>query len=221
MATSKRKRHVSAKKLWLFFLAILLVSLGVAIGFAPRKVKSGDTVRVNYTLTLDDGSVYYTTIGRKPFHVTLGQGTLPTGFEEALMGMRVGETRTVILPSEKAFGPYRPDLIDVIDRSQIPDGLQPTIGQQWEAELKDGSHAIVVITDMTDTSVTVDANHPLAGKSLTFAVDVVQIGNVSASTEFRRQMYSGSMLLVLGIFVSGFVFLSRRNLSIKGFLMKR
>ena len=160
---------------WIFLLGIFLLSLALMLSLTTKKVEEGDTISVNYTITLDNGTVYYTTIGREPLQETLGAGKFIPGFEEAVTGMRVGESKRVTIPPEKAYGQYRLDLIGPVSRDRLPEDLQPVIGQQLQTLLQDGTQAMVVITDLNETTVTLDANHPLAGQNLTFVIELVAV----------------------------------------------
>ena len=135
----------------------------------------GDTVKVHYTGTLEDGTVFDTSIGREPLEFTLGEGIVIPGFEEAVMGMRVGESKTVTIPVEKAYGPHYADLVIVAEREQLPAGLDPEVGQQLQMQQTDGRTTTVTVTDVSEETITVDANHPLAGKDLTFKIELVEI----------------------------------------------
>ena len=210
MASINKRRGILKHRLWILFAGILLLSVALAAVFFPKKVKEADTVKVNYTLVLDDGSVYYTTTVTEPIHVNLGQGTLISSFEEALIGMRVGETKIVTIPAEKAYGPYRDDLVQLVDRSQLPDGVLPEIGLQFDAELLDGSPTKAVITEITDTTVTLDANHPLAGQNLTFEINLMFIEESAAPAD-RTKLIIGGTLLAVGAGVAGFAFFNTRN----------
>ncbi len=167
-----------SKNRGMIFLAILLVVSSVT-GCAGNESSSvasdGDTVSVHYTGTLEDGTVFDTSREREPLEFTLGEGQLIPGFEEAVRGMRVGQVKTVAIPEEDAYGPHRDDLVTVVDRDQLPEDLELEIGQQLQAQGADGIVTVVVVTDVSETSITVDANHPLAGKDLTFEIELVEI----------------------------------------------
>ena len=137
--------------------------------------KDGDTVKVHYTGTLDDGSIFDTSRNREPLEFILGSGNMIVGFDKAVNGMQIGEIKTVTIPTNEAYGEYRDDLVWVIERDKLPEGLSPTIGQQLELGLSSGGQAIVVVTDVSEASITVDANHKLAGKDLTFEIELVEI----------------------------------------------
>ncbi|MFC1955017.1 trypsin-like peptidase domain-containing protein [Chloroflexota bacterium] len=142
---------------------------------SAAEVKDGDTVKVNYTGTLEDGTVFDTSLEREPMEFTLGQGQLIPDFEQAVIGMKVGESKTVTIPAERAYGPYINELIMVIDREDLPEGLNPEVGQRLGAKGTDGKDRTFTVLDVSDTSITLDANHPLAGKDLTFEIELVEI----------------------------------------------
>ncbi len=205
---------MSKKSRWIILVGISLLIVAVAARFFLKTVNEGDTIKLNYTLMLDDGTVYYTTAKNAPLHVTLGKGMLLPSFEEALIGMHRGETRFLTIPAEQAYGAYRTDLIQVVERDQFPDGAQPALGQQFDAELLDGSPTLAVITAVTDTTVTLDANHPLAGQNLNFEINVVSIEK-PVGTANPMGIIIGWTLLLVGVGVGRFAFFSARNRSIR------
>ena len=135
----------------------------------------GDTVRVHYTGTLEDGTTFDTSVGREPIEFTLGEGKMIPGFEKAVYGLEVGKSKTVTIPAEEAYGPHRDDLVIVVEREQLPAKLDPKVDQQLQMQQTDGRTATVIVTDVSETTITVDANHPLAGKDLTFEIELVEI----------------------------------------------
>ena len=135
----------------------------------------GDTVRVHYTGTLEDGTTFDTSVGREPLEFTLGEGKMIPGFEKAVYGLKVGKSKTVTIPAEEAYGPHRDDLVIVVEREQLPADLDPKVDQQLQMQQTDGRTAVVIVTDVSETTITVDANHPLAGKDLTFEIELVEI----------------------------------------------
>ena len=135
----------------------------------------GDTVRVHYTGTLEDGTTFDTSVGREPLEFTLGEGKMIPGFEKAIYGLKVGKSKTVTIPAEEAYGPHRDDLVIVVEREQLPADLDPKVDQQLQMQQTDGRTAVVIVTDVSETTITVDANHPLAGKDLTFEIELVEI----------------------------------------------
>jgi len=138
------------------------------------QAKSGDTVRVHYTGRLDDGSVFDSSEGREPLEFVLGAQQVIPGFEEAVDGLSPGEARTVDIPADRAYGARREEMVLTVGRDQFPDEIRPEVGQQLQMS-QDGQVAIVTVTGVSDRDVTLDANHPLAGKDLTFDVQLVEI----------------------------------------------
>ena len=137
--------------------------------------RTGDTVRVHYRGTLDDGSVFDSSEGRDPLEFTLGSGQVIPGFDVAVTGMSVGDERTVTIPAAEAYGTHRDDLVLVVGRENLPPDMQVEIGDRLQ--LDQGGHSFaVMVTDLTDSEITLDANHPLAGRDLTFALQLVEIG---------------------------------------------
>lgn len=139
-------------------------------------VKDGDTVKVHYTGKLNDGSVFDSSEDREPLEFTLGQGQLIPGFEEAVNGMEQGESTTVTIPSDEAYGERRDDLELEVAKDELPDNIEPEVGMQLQMQQQESGQAVPVkITNVEDDKVTLDANHPLAGKDLTFDIEVVEI----------------------------------------------
>ncbi|HEX7243101.1 MAG TPA: peptidylprolyl isomerase [Longimicrobiaceae bacterium] len=138
------------------------------------QARSGDTVRVHYTGRLDDGSTFDSSQGREPLEFTLGEGQVIPGFEDGVEGMSPGEEKTVTIPADQAYGARRDEMMLVVDRAQFPDHIRPEVGQQLQMS-QDGQVAVVTIVDVDDESVTLDANHPLAGEDLTFDLRLVEI----------------------------------------------
>jgi FKBP-type peptidyl-prolyl cis-trans isomerase 2 len=139
------------------------------------KAKNGDTVKVHYTGKLEDGTVFDSSVDREPLEFMIGQGNLIPGFEEAVVGLEPSESRTATISHEEAYGPYRPEMVAQVDRSQFPDDVEPEVGQHFQMRHEQGQVMTVVVTDVSETSVTLDANHPLAGKDLTFDIELVEI----------------------------------------------
>ena len=136
-------------------------------------IKEGDTIKVHYTGKVADGTVFDSSRDREPLEFTIGEGKLIPGFEKAVVGMNIGDSNTVTIPSDEAYGEKRTDMIVDVQRSQIPQDISPEVGQQLQVQQKDGSAIPVVISEVTETTVKLDANHPLAGKDLTFDIEVV------------------------------------------------
>ena len=138
-------------------------------------VKEGKTVKVHYTGTLGDGTVFDTSVEREPLEFTMGEGKVIPGFEEAVKGMKVGQSKTVTIPVDDAYGPRRDDLILEIERTQLPENLNPEVGQRLQMEQANGRQSIVTVTDVSQKTITLDANHPLAGEDLTFELKLVEV----------------------------------------------
>ncbi|MCU4653331.1 peptidylprolyl isomerase [Roseibacterium sp. SDUM158016] len=139
------------------------------------QAKPGTTVSIHYTGTLDDGSTFDSSAGREPLTFKMGEGQIIPGLESALSGMSVGDQKTVTIPSEEAYGPHRPEAIQQVPREAVPDHIPLDLGTQLQVQTPDGRALPVVVTEVTDEQVTLDANHPLAGKDLTFAVELVAV----------------------------------------------
>lgn len=138
------------------------------------QAKTGDTVRIHYTGRLNDGSVFDSSQGRQPLEFTLGTQQVIPGFESAVLGMAEGEVKTVTIPVAQAYGERREELMLEVGREQFPDHIEPRVGQQLQVD-QEGQVGIVTIADVGERSVTLDANHPLAGQELTFELQLVEI----------------------------------------------
>lgn len=136
--------------------------------------KSGDTVRVHYTGKLGDGSVFDSSEGRDPLEFTVGSGQVIPGFDAAVSGMSPGDERSVTIPAADAYGERKEDLMIVVERSQIPQEIDPSVGQQLQLS-QEGRAFVVTVADVTAENITLDANHPLAGEDLTFDLQLVAI----------------------------------------------
>jgi peptidylprolyl isomerase len=139
------------------------------------QAKKGDFVHVHYTGRLNDKSVFDTSDGRDPLTFQLGKGQVVPGFDRAISGMEVGEKKTVNIPSAEAYGPRVDQLVFTAPRENLPPGYDPQVGEMMRLETRDGHQMDVMITEATETSVTMDGNHPLAGKDLTFDIQLVKI----------------------------------------------
>ena len=139
------------------------------------QAKHGDTVKVHYTGRLDDGTVFDSSADRDPLEFQIGAGNVIPGFERAVLGMSSGESKTEVIPTDDAYGPYMEEMVIVIDRQQMPAELEPEVGQQLHIQQPDGNVIPVTITDVSNGTVTLDANHPLAGEDLTFDIQLVEI----------------------------------------------
>ncbi len=139
------------------------------------KAESGDTVRVHYTGRTDDGKEFDSSRDRDPLEVTLGRGQVIPGFENALTGMTAGDTKTVTIPEGDAYGPRRDELVHQVPRGDIPAEIELEPGRTLLAHTPDGNQLQLVVREVTDDNVTVDANHPLAGEDLTFDLEMVEV----------------------------------------------
>ncbi len=139
------------------------------------QAKQNDKVKVHYTGTLDDGTVFDSSRDRDPFEFTIGAGQVIPGFETGLVGMAIGDTKTVKIEPEDAYGKVREDLILEINKSEIPADIEPQVGQQLQINQSDGKVIPVTISNVTDDKITLDANHPLAGKALSFEIELLEI----------------------------------------------
>jgi peptidylprolyl isomerase len=138
-------------------------------------VKEGDTVKVHYTGTLSDDTEFDSSRGGEPLEFTIGQNMVIPGFENGVLGMEVGESKKVSIPADEAYGQYNNDLVAVVPRSQVPPELELQIGMPLHVRSAEGQIARAMIRDLTETDVTLDLNHPLAGQDLVFEIDLVQI----------------------------------------------
>ncbi len=139
------------------------------------KVKDGDTVKVHYTGKLENGDVFDSSREKEPFEFTVGNKAVIPGFEKGVVGMGVGDTKTIEIPPEEAYGAKQDELVVVVNKSEFPDDITPSVGQRLQIKQQDGNPVVVTITDLTEDSITLDANHPLAGYTLFFEVEVVDI----------------------------------------------
>ncbi|MEN6356513.1 MAG: peptidylprolyl isomerase [Armatimonadota bacterium] len=139
------------------------------------QAKQGNNVKVEYTGKLKDGSVFDTSADREPLEFTIGGGQIIPDFEEAVVGMNPGDSKTIEVPAARAYGPRHDDMVINIDRAQFPEDIKPEVGDQLQISQPDGRAAVVTVTEITEDSVTLDANHPLAGQDLTFDIQLVEV----------------------------------------------
>jgi len=135
----------------------------------------GDTVQIHYNGKLRDGTVFDSSEGRDPLQFTIGDNAIIPKLEESVVGMATGDTATIEIASEDAYGPRRPEAIQTVERAMIPDNIDLTIGGQLQATAQDGRTVVLTIMEADDASVTLDGNHPLAGEDLIFEIEVVDI----------------------------------------------
>jgi len=140
------------------------------------QVNAGDKVQLHYTGTLADGSTFDSSEGRDPLEFTVGSGQIIPGLDKAIPGMVVGDKKTVVIPAEEAYGESHPDAVQAIPRSNVPAEIPLEVGLQLQMQSPSGQVVPVTVVSITEEEVTLDANHPLAGKELTFAIELVSIG---------------------------------------------
>ncbi|NOQ51304.1 MAG: peptidylprolyl isomerase [Desulfuromonadaceae bacterium] len=135
----------------------------------------GSKVKVHYTGTYDHGEVFDSSSEGCPLEFEVGAGQVIPGFEKAVIGMSVGDSKKVRIPEEEAYGPYNPEMMFETDPSQFEEGLAPEAGQQFQTELEDGTPLLLTVMTVTEDKIVMNANHPMAGKTLNFAIEMVEI----------------------------------------------
>jgi peptidylprolyl isomerase len=138
--------------------------------------KAGDTVKIHYTGTLDDGTQFDSSAGREPLEFELGSGQVIPGFDKAVEGMAVGEQKKINIAADDAYGQRNEQMVQDVPRSQLPADLMPQEGMALQAQQPDGNVVNLTVTAVSEDAITVDANHPLAGKDLNFDIELVSIG---------------------------------------------
>jgi len=139
------------------------------------QAKTGDTVKVHFEGSLEDGSIFGSTINDEPFEFTIGQKHMLPGFENAVIGMQKGDTKTITLPPEEAYGLHKKELVHVMNRSGFPKEINLEIGKTLRVRTQDGKYTVVTIKDFTEDSIVLDENEPLAGETLTFNIELIDI----------------------------------------------
>ena len=140
------------------------------------EARKGDNVKVHYTGRLEDGTVFDSSTGKKPLEFTVGSGQVIPGFDEAVVGMATGQAKTVHIPVDKAYGARNEQMVITTPLEHVPPGLDPELGMRLEMGGANGELIRVVVTEITDSHTTLDANPPLAGKDLIFEIELVAIG---------------------------------------------
>ena len=140
-----------------------------------EKAKQGDVVKVHYTGRLENGTVVDSSVGNEPLHFRIGEGRVIPGFEEAVIGMKPGDMKTERIPAERAYGPHDKEMVFNVPRSKIPEDVSLEIGQRLEIKHEDGRTGMLLVVDLSDMMVRLDANHPLAGKDLVFDISLIEI----------------------------------------------
>lgn len=139
------------------------------------QAKSGDTVRIHYTGKLEDGTQFDSSAGRDPLEFALGSGQVIAGFDAAVEGMAVGDSKSVAINPDQAYGQRHDQLVQEVPKSTLPDDMEATVGMQLQGQSPEGDVSHFVVIAVTDESITVDANHPLAGFILNFEIELVEI----------------------------------------------
>ncbi|NBD28643.1 MAG: peptidylprolyl isomerase [Alphaproteobacteria bacterium] len=139
------------------------------------QVKAGDTVAIHYTGTLTSGETFDSSEGREPLEFTVGSGQIIPGLDNAVPGMTVGDKKTVEVPCAEAYGDADPNARQAVPREQVPPEIPLEMGMQLQMQSPDGQAIPVTVVELTDEEVTLDANHPLAGKDLNFEIELVEI----------------------------------------------
>lgn len=142
-------------------------------------VKKGDTIKIHYHGTLYDGSIFDSSKQREPLEFEVGSGMVIPGFDDGVMNMKVGDVKTINIPFDEAYGPVQEEMIIDFPRNQFPEDMQPEAGMQLQMSDKSGQNFPVVIISANDEIVKLDANHPLAGKDLTFELELIDISSAS------------------------------------------
>jgi peptidylprolyl isomerase len=139
------------------------------------QAKLGDTVKVHYTIKLGDGTIIGSTANQEPLQFTIGDGQIIPGFDQAVVGMNPGESRTVQIPADQAFGPHLEEMVVMVERKNFPTDWKPRVGEQVQFKQEDGAIISLMVTDTSEANVTLDGNHPLAGKDLTFDIQFLGV----------------------------------------------
>ena len=140
-----------------------------------KKAIDQSQVKVHYTGTLDDGSVFDSSEGREPLAFTVGAGNMIPGFENAVLGMAINEIKKIKIPCEQAYGPVRDDLIQELNKSVLPQGLTPQVGQRLQSQDDQGRSFVVTVRQVKEQTIVIDGNHELAGKDLQFEIRLVEL----------------------------------------------
>lgn len=140
-----------------------------------NQAKTGDSVSIHYTGKLQDGTVFDSSRDRDPLQFALGNGEVIPGFEAAVVGMTPGDAKTEVIAAENAYGPRREEMVMVVERQQIPADIPLDVGQQLQLQGPQGQTVPVMVTNLSEADVTLDANHPLAGETLVFDIELVAI----------------------------------------------
>src|SRR3989338_9241333 len=161
-------------RLFAFLISILVLVGGCAAG-DKMTVKQGDKVKVEYTGTLQDGTQFDTSVGRDPLEFAAGTGQVIPGFDNAVIGMKLNEEKTVTIPAAEAYGQPREELVQKVPKSSMPKDFEPNVNDELTLQSPNGQRILAIVREIGEENVTLDLNHPLAGKDLTFRIKVVWI----------------------------------------------
>lgn len=139
------------------------------------KAIDGKKIKVHYTGKLENGEIFDSSFDKEPLEFTIGKGEMIPGFEKGVLDMKVGEKKTIVLPPEEAYGQYNEELAMPYSRKELPEDLKPEVGMTLEFQSQQGQVFYVNVTKVTDTEIIVDANHQLAGKTLTFDIEIMEV----------------------------------------------
>ena len=139
------------------------------------KAATGDKVKVHFEGYLEDGTIFGSTMDDEPFEFTIGEKNMLPGFENAVIGMKEGESKTITLTPEEAYGLHKKELVTVMERSGFPEGIDLEVGKRLRVRTQDGNYTVVTIKDFTEDRIVLDENDPLAGKTLSFKIELVEI----------------------------------------------
>ncbi|HET6515260.1 MAG TPA: peptidylprolyl isomerase [Thermodesulfovibrionales bacterium] len=138
-------------------------------------VKEGDTIRIEYIGKLEDGTIFDSSAADRPLEFTVGEGEVVAGLEKGVIGMTTGESRSIRIGMEQAYGPHRKERVCELDKKRVPEGFHPEVGKQLQLYRADGLPVMGTVIKISETSFTMDYNHPLAGKTLIFDTTLLEI----------------------------------------------
>lgn len=139
------------------------------------RADQGDIVKVHYTGKLTDGTVFDASPADRPLNFIIGKQEVIPGFEAAVAGMYLGEKKTVTVPAEQAYGPHHERYVETLERSRLPAGVELQVGRQLEVTSANDERLLLLVADLTERTVTLDGNHPLAGKDLHFDIELLAV----------------------------------------------
>lgn len=139
------------------------------------QAENGDKVKVHFTGYLEDNTIFGSTMNEDPFEFTIGEKNMLPGFEKAVIGMKEGDTKTITLPPEEAYGAYNKQLVHIMDRGSFPPEIKLDIGKRLRIRTQDGKYKVVTIKHFDKEHIVIDENDPLVGKTLTFKIELVEI----------------------------------------------